>query len=103
MPPFDSMKYNDEWSEIFTDLRKEAGLTQRQAASQAGLSPNYVGAIESRKVSPTVRNLDKVLNMTKSERTKDLIRAAEICGKIVATHQMAKAVTAKVKGDDDVN
>ena len=57
------MKYTDEWSEMFADLRKEAGLTQRKAAIKAGLSPNYVGAIETRKISPTVRNLDKVLNV----------------------------------------
>ena len=63
MPPVDSMKYKDEWSEIFTDLRKEAGLTQRKAAIKAGLSQNYVRAIENRTVSPTVRNLDKVLNV----------------------------------------
>ena len=48
---------------MFADLRKEAGLTQRKAAIKAGLSPNYVGAIETRKISPTVRNLDKVLNV----------------------------------------
>ena len=63
MPPFYFMKYNDEWSEIFTDLRKEAGLTQRKAAIKAGLSPNYVRTIEDRKISPTIRNLDKVLNV----------------------------------------
>ena len=63
MPPFYFMKYNDEWSEIFTDLRKEAGLSQRKAAIKAGLSPNYVRTIETRKISPTIRNLDKVLNV----------------------------------------
>ena len=63
MPPFDSMKYTDEWSEMFADLRKESGLTQRKAAIKAGLSQNYVRAIENRTVSPTVRNLDKVLNV----------------------------------------
>jgi HTH-type transcriptional repressor of puuD len=58
------MKYkDDEWSEILTDLRQEAGLTQRRAAIKAGLSQNYVRTIESCKISPTVRNLDKVLNV----------------------------------------
>ena len=54
---------DDEWSEMFADLRKEAGLTQRRAAIEAGLSQNYVRTIENRKISPTVRNLDKVLNV----------------------------------------
>ena len=64
MPPFYFMTYkDDEWSEMFTDLRKEAGLTQRKAAIKAGLSQNYVRTIENRKISPTVRNLDKVLNV----------------------------------------
>ena len=64
MPPFYFMTYrDDEWSEMFADLRKEAGLTQRRAAIEAGLSQNYVRTIESRKISPTVRNLDKVLNV----------------------------------------
>ena len=57
------MKYTDEWSEMITGLRKESGLTQRKAAIKAGLSPNYVRTIENRKISPTIRNLDKVLNV----------------------------------------
>tara|TARA_R110000824_G_scaffold137639_2_gene302215 strand:- start:1000 stop:1206 length:207 start_codon:yes stop_codon:yes gene_type:complete len=51
----------DQWSQILTELRQEAGLSQRQAAIQAGLSPNYVRHLEMYGVSPSVQNLDKVL------------------------------------------
>ena len=64
MPPFYFMKKrNDEWTQILTDARKEAGLTQKQAAKLAGLSENYVAHIELNRVNPTVRKLDKVLKV----------------------------------------
>ena len=56
-------KERDQWGEMLVDLRKEAKLSQRQAALKAGLSVNYVRAIECYEVSPTVRNLDKVLDV----------------------------------------
>ena len=51
----------DQWSQILTELRQEAGLSQRQAAIKAGLSVNYVRHLEQYGVSPSVQNLDKVL------------------------------------------
>ena len=65
MPPFfySMTMRNDEWSQIFTDLRKETGLTQKMASEQAGMSAHYVARIECGNYSPSVRNLDKVLNV----------------------------------------
>ena len=54
-------KLADEWTQILTEARKETGLSQRAAARAAGLSVNYVANIERNVVSPSVRNLDKVL------------------------------------------
>ena len=48
----------DQWSQILTELRQEAGLSQRQAAIQAGLSGNYVRHLEMYGGSPSVQNLD---------------------------------------------
>jgi predicted transcriptional regulator len=45
---------NDEWSQIFTDLRKETGLTQKMASEQAGMRAHYVARIECGNYSPRV-------------------------------------------------
>ena len=58
----------DQWSQILTELRQEAGLSQRQAAIKAGLSVNYVRHLEQYGVSPSVQNLDKVLAVYGYER-----------------------------------
>ena len=46
---------------MLTDMRQEKGLSQKAAAQAAGLSENYVANVERNVVSPSVRNLDKVL------------------------------------------
>ena len=62
MPPFYFMKKRkDEWTQMLTEMRQETGLSQKQAAKLAGLSENYVANVERNVVSPSVRNLDKVL------------------------------------------
>ena len=62
MPPFYFMKKRqDEWTKMLTEMRRETGLSQKAAALRAGLSENYVANVERNVVSPSVRNLDKVL------------------------------------------
>ena len=64
MPPFYFMKKrNDEWTKMLTEMRQETGLSQKAASLAAGLSENYVANVERNRVSPTVRRLDKVLNV----------------------------------------
>ena len=64
MPPFYLMrKREDQWTQILTDARMETGLSQKAASLAAGLSENYVANVERNRVSPSVRNLDKVLNI----------------------------------------
>lgn len=64
MPPFLFMdKRKDQWTQILTDARREKGLSQKAASLAAGLSENYVANIELNRVSPSVRNLDKVLKV----------------------------------------
>ena len=64
MPPFYSMKKRqDEWTKMLTEMRQETGLSQKAASLAAGLSENYVANVERNRVSPTVRRLDKVLNV----------------------------------------
>ena len=64
MPPFYFMKKrNDEWTQMLTEMRQETGLSQKAASLAAGLSENYVANVERNRVSPTVRRLDKVLNV----------------------------------------
>jgi len=64
MPPFYFMKKrHDEWTKMLTEMRQETGLSQKAASLAAGLSENYVANVERNRVSPTVRRLDKVLNV----------------------------------------
>ena len=54
-------KRQDEWTKMLTEMRQETGLSQKAASLAAGLSENYVANVERNVVSPSVRNLDKVL------------------------------------------
>lgn len=56
-------KRQDQFAEILTQLREEAGFTQQQAAKAAGLSKNHVYYIENNIVSPTVVTLDALLKV----------------------------------------
>jgi len=47
----------------FLFYEKTPGLSQKAASLAAGLSENYVANVERNRVSPTVRRLDKVLNV----------------------------------------
>jgi len=54
-------KRQDQFAEILTQLREEAGWTQQQAAEASGVHVNVVQSWEMGRVSPTLRTLDRLL------------------------------------------
>ena len=54
-------KRQDQFAEILTQLREEAGWTQQQAAAASGVHVNVIQLWEMGRVSPTLRTLDRLL------------------------------------------
>lgn len=44
------------------ELRKKKGISQRELAQIAGLSPTYISMVENGKKSPTLKSLEKISN-----------------------------------------
>jgi transcriptional regulator with XRE-family HTH domain len=51
------------FGEILTQIREEAGMTTAEAAQQSGLFPQQINNWERGKVSPTLRTLERLLNL----------------------------------------
>jgi transcriptional regulator with XRE-family HTH domain len=56
-------KRKDLFGEILTQIREEAGMTTAEAAQQSGLFPQQINNWERGKVSPTLRTLERLLNL----------------------------------------
>lgn len=53
-----------DWGKIIKECRKEAGLSQEDAANAAGLSPTWLGSLErGNQRNPTVTNLERILDV----------------------------------------
>jgi transcriptional regulator with XRE-family HTH domain len=56
-------KRKDLFGEILTQIREEAGMTTAEAARESGLFPHQINDWELGKISPTLRTLERLLNL----------------------------------------
>ncbi|MBD6955290.1 MAG: CBS domain-containing protein [Thermoplasmata archaeon] len=68
------------------NMRKRAGITQKELASLTGLSQSYIARLESGDLNPTYENVKKIFSVLEEEISKK--EGQELCAQDIMTREI---------------